>query len=90
MQIPPQDQQAINRIKALDDLAAQALAASETEIMRMLAPVKELIAGGHSIEEIKGKLLPLFSQIEVEGLMGIIHEARMRAYMQAMIKPEEG
>jgi len=81
----PQDQEAVNRIQALDDLAAQAAAAADTEIMRMLAPVKELIAGGQSLEEIKGELLKLYSQIEVEGLVTLIHEARMRAFMKGRL-----
>jgi phage gp29-like protein len=85
LELIPQDKEALDRIKELDDLADQAAAAAETEIMRLLAPVREMIAGGQALEEIKGELLKLYSQIEVEGLVTLIHEARMRAFMKGRL-----
>jgi phage gp29-like protein len=78
----PQDREVIGRIQELDELAAQALAAADTEVMRMLAPVKQLIETGQSLEEIRDRLLAFYSQLEVEGLVNLIHEARMRAWMR--------
>ncbi len=85
LELIPQDRQVIQTQEELEALAAQAAAAAGEAVMKMLAPVRELLAAGASLEEVRGRLLSVYPEMDVETLGELLHQARMLAWMKGRL-----
>jgi phage gp29-like protein len=86
LELLPQDAQVIRAQETLEELTQAALAASGAAVRKMLAPVRELLAAGASLEEIRDGLLEVYPDMEVAELAELIHQAGMLAWMQGRLE----
>jgi phage gp29-like protein len=85
LEILPQDRQVIKNQTELEGLAREALAASAAMTARMLAPVRELIEAGDSLEAVRERLLEVYPKMPGEEMAELLYQAGMLAYMKARV-----
>lgn len=85
MGLIPEDRGALSGLGKMEDLVGSALKESSVAVVRMLAPVKDLIEAGKSLEAIKEKLLAVYPRIHPQEVAELLYQARMLAYMQGRL-----
>jgi phage gp29-like protein len=83
--LPGAEERAIKKQIELDHLLEVAIQKNFKVMTEMLAPLKDLINNGHSLEEIKNKLISLYPQLPKRDLRELIYQTMMLAYMKGRI-----
>jgi phage gp29-like protein len=85
LEILPQDRQVVQTHQELDNLVAAAMQGSSEAMSAMLAPVREMINAGGSLEEIRDSLLAVYGNINSRDLEELIYQASLLANLRGRL-----